>query len=462
MLYDINKRWKVGPFTNQPFKYFVGSPMGAFVKPSATAPGRKKVRVIHDLSWPPGNSVNAFIPENLCSISYVSIDTAVNIVKRLGPGTLMAKLDLENAYKQIGVRPCDWSLLGSTWQNEMGQIEYYFDTVLPFGGRSSAALFNSFADGLEYVMLQNGASEAIHYLDDIFTAGPPQSATCQDNMSIMLDTCSTLGVTVNPRKIVGPATVIEFLGIIIDSELMELRVSPERVSAIKNELHGWLGKKTGTKRELLSLIGKLVFISRVIQPGKTFLRRLITLSMRARQLNHKLKLNNMARADITWWIECIDGWNAKSVFLDDLWTHSADVGLYTDASGFGVGGVFRDRWFAQPLTAAQQVLSIAWKELYAVLVACRAWGGHFAGLRILLHCDNQSVVSIVNSGTSKCGLIMQLVRELIGVAVYNNFDLKLIHVPGIDNVAADLLSRGKLDLFHSMFSAERTSAALQS
>ena len=184
--------------------------------------------------------------------------------------------------------------------------------------------------------------------------------------------------------------------------------------------------------------------------------------MRARQLNHKLKLNSMARADIMWWIECVDAWNAKSVFLDDLWTNSADIGLYTDASGFGVGGVFRDMWFAQPLTAAQQHLSIAWKELFAVLVACRAWGRHFTGLRILLHCDNQSVVSIVNSGTSKCGIIMKLVRDLIGVAVSNNFDLKLIHIPGIDNVAADLLSRGKLNLFHTMFSSKRTSADPQS
>jgi hypothetical protein len=154
----------------------------------------------------------------------------------------------------------------------------------------------------------------------------------------------------------------------------------------------------------------------------------------------------------------MDRWNAKSVFLDDLWTTSADIGLYTDASDYGVGGVFEELWFALPLTEAQQQLSIAWKELYAVLLACRAWGRHFTGRRILLHCDNQSVVSIVNSGTSKCDLIMQLVRALISVAVSNNFDLKLVHVPGVENVAADLLSRGKMDLFHSMFTSGRTNA----
>ena len=58
MLFDINKSWKVGPFAKQPFTHFVGSPMGAFAKPSSTADANRKIRVIHNLSWPPGGSVN--------------------------------------------------------------------------------------------------------------------------------------------------------------------------------------------------------------------------------------------------------------------------------------------------------------------------------------------------------------------------------------------------------------------
>ena len=34
MIYDISKGWKVGLFAEQPFLNFVGSPMGAFLKPS--------------------------------------------------------------------------------------------------------------------------------------------------------------------------------------------------------------------------------------------------------------------------------------------------------------------------------------------------------------------------------------------------------------------------------------------
>ena len=251
-------------------------------------------------------SVNHFIPRELCSVQYVSIDDAVAIVKKFGRNCLMGKLDLSNAYKQIGVRPDDWHLLGSTWMNEYNQTEYYYDTVLPFGGRSSARLFNKFADSLEFMMVKNGVSSMLHYLDDMFTAGAPNSSECDDNMEIMLNTCYDSGIEINPAKTIRPTTEIEFLGIIVDSKKMELRISESRIRAIKQELCQWIGRKTGQKRAILSLIGKLSFLSRVIQPGRTFLRRLITLSMRGKQLHHKLKLNNDARSDVLWWLNCMD------------------------------------------------------------------------------------------------------------------------------------------------------------
>jgi hypothetical protein len=94
LLYDVSRRWKVGPFPAHPFECFVSSPMGAFSKLSNN---RIKTRVIHDLSWPPGRSVNFFIPAEPCSVHYVSILDAVKLVKQCGRGCLMGKLDLQNA-----------------------------------------------------------------------------------------------------------------------------------------------------------------------------------------------------------------------------------------------------------------------------------------------------------------------------------------------------------------------------
>ena len=133
---DVSKGRKAGPFMFPPFSTFVGSPMGAFPKKRSV----NKYRVIHDLSWPPGHSVNDFITED-CSLEYINMDTIAKLVKQCGTGSLLAKLDLEDAYKHILVRPQDWDLLGSTWletdKNGVGHIVYYVDTVLPFGLRSA-------------------------------------------------------------------------------------------------------------------------------------------------------------------------------------------------------------------------------------------------------------------------------------------------------------------------------------
>jgi hypothetical protein len=46
---------------------------------------------------------------------------------------------------------------------------------------------------------------------------------------------------------------------------------------------------------------------------------------------------------------------------------------------------------------------------------------------------------------------MILVRALYHIAVSYNFDVKLVHVPGVDNFEADLLSRGSVARFLHLF-----------
>jgi hypothetical protein len=134
---DVKLGRKSGPFPYPPLMNFVSSSLGAFEKKRSG-----KMRVIHDLSWPPSCSVNSHIDPALCSVSYVSIDDAVKALKFRGCHALMSKLDLKDAYKNIVVRPEDWHHLGSSIINASGATDFYVDHVLPFGLRSSALLFD--------------------------------------------------------------------------------------------------------------------------------------------------------------------------------------------------------------------------------------------------------------------------------------------------------------------------------
>ena len=84
-------------------------------------------------------------------------------------------------------------------------------------------------------MIQNGASHVEQYLDDVITCDPTKEQ-CLTNQRVMIETCNMIGFTVNPRKISYPTTVIEFLGLVIDSIKMETRISQERLCDIITEL----------------------------------------------------------------------------------------------------------------------------------------------------------------------------------------------------------------------------------
>ena len=89
---------KAGLFNQPPFSTYIGSPMGIVIKKCLDS---VKYHIIHDLSWPPGDSVNDHIDPDLYCCIYASFDQAVSLIKLQGVGTLMAKLNLANAFKHI-------------------------------------------------------------------------------------------------------------------------------------------------------------------------------------------------------------------------------------------------------------------------------------------------------------------------------------------------------------------------
>lgn len=167
-------------------------------------------QLITDLSSPKGNSVNDGIRPDLCSLSYASVDDAVAVIQRLDLGAVLAKFDLEAAYRIVPIHPQDRLLLGMVWQGEL-----FVDEALPFGLRSAPKIFNALADGLIWILGQHGIRFAIHYLDDFLLLGPPD---CHHTLTTSLHLCEELGVPIAPHKLEGPSTEITFLGIHIPAQ----------------------------------------------------------------------------------------------------------------------------------------------------------------------------------------------------------------------------------------------------
>ncbi len=155
------------------------------VIPKPHQPG--KWRLITDLSNPRGGSVNDGISRDLCSMAYSSVDQAVQCIIRLGRGAVLAKFDLESAYRAVPVHPHNWMLLGMSWRGKV-----YVDGALPFGLRSAPKLFTAVADGLLWIMGRHGVRESLHYLDDFLICDPPGSGECGGALKVSLSLCRDL------------------------------------------------------------------------------------------------------------------------------------------------------------------------------------------------------------------------------------------------------------------------------
>lgn len=73
-------------------------------------------RLITYLSFPEGTSINDGIRPELCSLTYTSVDRVAREAEQLGPGALLAKVDIKSAYRLVPVHPDECPLLGVAWE----------------------------------------------------------------------------------------------------------------------------------------------------------------------------------------------------------------------------------------------------------------------------------------------------------------------------------------------------------
>ena len=442
---EISRGHTSGPFLSPPLSPFHCSPLGAVPKKDGS------YRLILDLSSPRGQSINEGISKEQYSVRYSKFDDAVDLVRNLGSSAFLAKLDIKHAFRLCPVRPDQWALLGYCWQDQ-----FFLDTRLPFGSRSSPFIFNSFADLLLWLLIfVCGISCVVHYLDDFFLCASSLEQ-CQAHMDSMCSLFSELGIPLAEDKTVGPSQCVSYLGIEIDAHSQVIRLPADKFVDLMSMLSVWQGRKKCTKRELLSLIGSLSFAAKVVKPGRMFLRRLIDLSTSVYDLNHFITLNSESRADISWWLDFLPSWNGVC-FIQAVPVTSVSLSLYTDASGMGFGAVYGRKWLSYPWPEHYLPFHINIKELFAIVAAVITWGHEWHDQQILIFTDNSAITHVWRSGTSVDRAIMKLVRFLFLFVAQRNINVLMQHIPGHSNNAADALSRLQVHRFLQL----HPSAAIQ-
>ena len=136
----------IGPFKEPPIEELQVSPFMTREKPDSC-----KRRVIIDLSYPIGASVNTWVDKDTYLgtdfiLTLPSIDHITNHISKLGKGSKIFKIDISRAFRHVKIDPADYHLLGLRLEN------YFIDTCLPMGFRHGSAIFQRLGDAIRFIM----------------------------------------------------------------------------------------------------------------------------------------------------------------------------------------------------------------------------------------------------------------------------------------------------------------------
>ena len=239
-----------GPFKNKPFGEETHvSPFIIRHKQNSD-----KRRVIIDLSWPQGASVNYFTKSNeylgtAFKLNYPSVDTFVERLISLGKGCHMLKIDLSRAFRQLKVDPTDYPLLCLKWQES-----YYLDRAYAFGHRTGSMGCSCLSDFIRYLHSQNGFY-LLSYIDDLLGAEIPSRA--QASYDTLYQLLQDLNIPVSKSKLCPPSTNITCLGIDIDSVQTTLSIPEQKLQQILENCKDFLKeiyKKTASEPYRLAYV----------------------------------------------------------------------------------------------------------------------------------------------------------------------------------------------------------------
>jgi hypothetical protein len=421
-----------GPFHSPPLDNFKSSPLALREKHDS---GR--YRLLHNLSFPyDDRAVNFNIPRVFSTVHYASLATAITHIQDLSPGVFLAKSDISDAFRLIPLHPSNYHLTGFQWRNS-----YWVDLCLPMGCASSCQTFESFSSALAWILTNKlGVGRMVKVLDDFLFLANTES-DCRKHLNSFLTLCREVGVPVSREKTLGPMTTLTFLGIELNTLTMRAQLPLDKLQKYSAKIYEILQKRRVTLRDIKSVTGMLQFSTSVVSHGRAFLRRMHDATIGVKKPHHFVRITHGIRHDLTLWHAFLSNYNGVTIISRPPVSDSVSLHLYSDASKQAFGATFASRWIRVAWPERWQSLSITVLELYPILTLVATFASDLSHTHVVFHCDNQAVVAILNKQSSKCKSVMSILRPLILLLLQHNVSFRAVHIPGVDNIVADALSR---------------------
>lgn len=258
---------------------------------------------------------------------------------------------------------------------------------------------------------------------------------------------------------IHPSQRVQYLGIDIDTVLMEYLLPPDKLARLEPLLSSFQGRELATKLQLQSLAGLLSHCSYVLKGGRVFTCRIIDL---INTLPHDKSvgwLDELVKSDLSWWQSFARMFNDKAGIIGSIL--DPEVHIYTDSSFTSFGRTcgndfFLGTWKSPPPVLSPWVssghwcfppvfTSIDWNinvlEMWPVMCAVLRWGHTWRNRRIIVYTDNNQVMFSINLNMSKNLTVREWLKEVFWTSYVYNFHLSAKRISSSDNILADCLSR---------------------
>ena len=230
----LDKEFVAGPFLSPPLREFRANSLMAEVQ-------RGKVRPILNMSYPEGESFNDNIDkEALTKVRMSSAKQFGQTVLRLGGGSVMTKIDMKDAYKNVPSRIEDLRLQGFHW---LGAC--FVETQQIFGSAAPVANFDNMANTILNVVLAQCEipRQLVHRtLDDTVCVTPTGLDWGQQFSDKYKEVCGQVNVKLAedcPRneKAFTQVTRGTVLGIQFDTNRLAWRIASDKRAELLANIH---------------------------------------------------------------------------------------------------------------------------------------------------------------------------------------------------------------------------------
>ncbi len=390
---------------------------------------RGKKRMCVDMRYP-----NSFTAD--CKFKLETLYT--HLTQVVDKDDVMISTDMEQAYYSMPMHESAWPYMA--WKH---RDKYYCSTILTFGYNQAPMFFHKTMRVIVRLCRALGI-KVLNYLDDFLWSCKPEHAKAL--IGFVKFILIALGWKFNDKCRFDPSTLIEFLGMLIDTEKYWITAPDEKVSRILSltkSMHLHVSTHTWVSlHDMQVLTGTIRSVKLAIPVASAWTREMNKVIALGADNDSELyvtittEMKERLTKELEFWISELIARNGASMSHPQY-----QITVHCDASVTGYGGSCGSKKVADVLPLHMIGKSSTHRELYGLRQLTIAMKDVLVNKRVKFIMDSQPAVANLSKGGGPVADLNDEIKQWLETCRHFNIEPTYEWVRREDNTEADELSK---------------------